>query len=353
MIVPIFLTDLGCATNKCIYCSQKIASSEPSVVDCNNFGNDKAIYARITDSMQKYILDKKEIIFPLEIAIYASNFTAIPFKQQKDIILFIQKEFDRITGHSYKKDLLLRISTNPTFIKKHELLDLKLRFNLSIVEIGVQSMDNDVLALNNRDYDKDKVIEACQIIKDLGLKLSCHQMIGMYNSSFSLDKMTAREIVKLKPDFVRMHPTLVLKETVLEKLYLSGEYYPLNLDKAVEQTASLLSIYRVSGVKVTRIGLHPSELLVDNIVAGPWHPSLRELVEGKFLKEIAFDKLSQIDSRNVIFKISPKDETYFRGKNNVIYQELIDTFRLEDVKILKDDHVSRGDLVIENMISWY
>lgn len=347
MIIPIFLTNLGCVHN-CIYCSQKIASGLSATKTT------KEVFNRINKTMEIYLNSHKDNIeetlkLPVEVAIYGSNFTAISFAEQKEIISFIKSEFERILNvPSNKENLILRISTSPQYIKKEQLLDLKIRFNLALVEIGVQSMDTDVLQANGRNYTADTVKTAARTIKNIGLILSCHQMTAMYGATFSSDIKTTRDIIKLKPHYVRVHPTLVLKGTVLEKLYLSGEYSPINLNEAVNQLVQISAMYKDSNIPIIRMGLHPSDLLEDNIVAGPWHESLRELVESEYLKKVTIDQFeaSNITGKKVVFKISPKDETYFRGKENTVYNEIINHFNLEQSKIILDENLKRGQVNI-------
>ena len=345
MIIPIFLTGLGCDKEPCVFCDQEIATSKGCVT------TDEEVKTRIEDSFKECLSGTKpeDIKYPLEVAFYGASFTALDFGYQKEILRTVQETFEKHTGRSHKDSLKIRISTRPDCIKKEELLDLKIRFNVYLIEIGVQSMDDTVLSLSKRGHTRKDTMKAAREIAKLGLELSCHQMIGLPGSSVGKDVETAMEIVKLKPSYIRIHPTLVLKGTQLDTFYREGKYTPLTLEEAVDTTEKVVRLYREAGVNIIRIGLHPSELLTKNIVAGPWHPAFRELVEGRYLMREASSQLSAYEGRRVQMKIAPQDETYIRGENNINYNTLMNIFKLEDMVIVKDPQVQRGSVTITNL----
>lgn len=342
MIVPIFLTGLGCQKEPCIFCNQEITTSKEAVA------TEEFIKRRIEETLKEY-LSGKNIDYPVEVALYGSSFTVLSFSYQKEILKFIQETFEKITEKDCKTNLKIRVATRPDNIKKEELLDLKIRFNLYLIELGVQSMNDDVLFLANRGHTKNDVIKAAKDIKKIGIDLSCHQMIGLPGSNAKIDIATAREIAKLKPKYVRIHPTLVLKGTMLERMYLSGKYTPLSLEEAINVTEKVLGIYRNDNIGVIRVSLHPAEFLEKNIVAGPWHPAFRELVEGRYIMNMAKSKLSKYRNQKVQLSIDPKDETYIRGKDNSNLNSMINEFELEDVVIVKDPKINRGTIAVSSL----
>lgn len=340
MIVPVFLTGLGCSKTPCVFCNQEIATSNSSIFSID------AAKQRIEETLALYLNGKEGVTYPLEVAFYGSSFTALEFATQKEILKSLQASFEKITSKDHRGNLKIRISTRPDCIKREELLDLKIRFNLSTVEIGVQSMVEEVLLMCNRGHSRKDVKVAAKIIKELGLELSCHQMLGLPGSTFNDELSTAKDIIKLKPKYVRLHPTLVLKGTELEKMFHAGTYMPMELDKAVDITEKVVRLYRQAGVLVIRIGVHPSELLTENVVAGPWHPAFRELVEGRYLMNEASRELTGYRDRDVQISIAPQDETYMRGENNSNYNELLSSFGLKNLEIVKDPTIKRGSLSV-------
>lgn len=344
MIIPIFLTGLGCSKTSCVFCDQEIASSRSFISD------DESIKARIEETIAQHIVPLGDSIqYPVEVAFYGSSFTMLDFAYQKELLKFVQDTFAKLTGKQSNGNIKIRISTRPDHIKKEELLDLKLRFNLHLVEIGVQSMDDDVLFTAGRGHTRKDSKRAAKDIREIGLDLSCHQMLGLPGADVKSDLESARDIVKLKPKYVRIHPTLVLRGTTLEKMYNNGEYKPLDMELAVNLTEKAVRIYRSVGIGVIRIGVHPSELLVANIMAGPWHPAFRELVEGKYLMNEASSQLTNYKGQSVQLNIAPQDETYIRGENNSNYKELLSSFHLKGLEINKDPSIQRGSITVNEL----
>lgn len=344
MIIPIFLTGLGCSKEACVFCDQEISTARSSV------NTDDAVKARIKETITQYLLPMGEDInYPVEIAFYGASFTTLEYAYQKELLKFVQDTFSEITGKPTNGNMKIRISTRPDHIKKEELLDMKLRFNLYLVELGVQSMKDEVLLASRRGHTRRDIKRAAKDVKEIGLDLSCHQMLGLPGSDVNADIETAKDIVKLKPKYVRIHPTLVLKGTPLEKMYKDGEYKPLSLDAAVGLTENVVRIYREAGIGIIRIGLHPSDFLVDNIVAGPWHPAFRELVEGHYLVNEAASQLTFYRGQSVELNIAPQDETYIRGENNNNYNKLKSLYDLKDLSIIKDTNIQRGTIKVTEL----
>jgi len=343
MIVSVFLTGLGCSKTPCIFCNQEAATSSSNI-----FSTDAA-KQRIKETLALYLDGKEDIKYPLEVAFYGSSFTALDFAVQKDILKSLQSSFEKITSKDHRGNLKIRISTRPDCIKREELLDLKIRFNLGTVEIGVQSMVDEVLLMCNRGHSRKDVKTAAKVIKEIGLDLSCHQMLGLPGSTVVDELQTAKDIIKLKPKFVRIHPTLVLKDTELENMFKAGTYKPMELSNAVDITEKVVRLYRQAGVLVIRIGVHPSDLLTESVVAGPWHPAFRELVEGRYLMNEASRELNAYQGQGVQLAIAPQDETYIRGENNINYTSLLESFGLKNLEIVKDPNIQRGSVSIKKI----
>ena len=118
------------------------------------------------------------------------------------------------------------------------------------------------------------------MIKDLGFNLGLQMMIGLPGDTAEKSMLTAKEIIRLGADSTRIYPTLVIKNTELEQLYLQGKYQPLLLEEAIQRVADIVPFFMDAGVKILRIGLHPSEGLLDrtSLVAGPFEVAFGEMV---------------------------------------------------------------------------
>jgi histone acetyltransferase (RNA polymerase elongator complex component) len=172
----------------------------------------------------------------------------------------------------------IRFSTRPDRLPI-EMLDVYRRLGVSTIEIGAQSFKDSVLRFIKRNHTAQDVRDAVYRLKEHGFRTSIHLMLGLPSSSHNDDIYSIEETIKLQPDYVRLHPTLVLKDTELEELYRSGKYTPLSLSEAIKILKYALKRFSESNIRVIRVGLHNDDNLVnpETIVAGPFHPSLREL----------------------------------------------------------------------------
>jgi histone acetyltransferase (RNA polymerase elongator complex component) len=202
--------------------------------------------------------------------------------------------------------------------------------NVGTIELGAQSMDDEVLKLSKRGHNSQQIKDASQLIIDNGFKLGLQMMIGLPGDSFERSLNTANEIVKYGADNTRIYPALVIKNTLMHKWYNEGKYIPLTLEEAVEWAGHILQIFEKNNVNVIRVGLHPSEGLLsgDEIIAGPFHQSFRELVLtniwGGILNKIKqpHDKTKTID----IF-VNKRELNYAIGHKQVNRKRLLKEFK--------------------------
>lgn len=179
----------------------------------------------------------------------------------------------------------IRCSTRPDFIDEEVLILLK-SYGVTAIELGAQSMDDEVLRKNMRGHTADDVRNASALIKSFGIELGLQMMTGLYGSTPEKDICTAEEIIKLKPATVRIYPTVVLPDTYLARLYESGEYKVDTLDETVSLCARLVPMFGENGIKIIRLGLHASEDVKNNYLAGGYHESLGELVMSERMLQI-------------------------------------------------------------------
>ena len=217
-----------------------------------------------------------------EIAFFGGSFTAIDREYMLSLLDATKPYIDRFYG--------IRISTRPDCIDE-EVLDILKSYKVTAIELGAQSMDDKVLLMNERGHSSDDVRRASELIKSYGFELGLQMMTGLYGSSDDLDRYTAREFIRLSPDTVRIYPTIVMKGTRLGELYEAGEYRPQTKDEAVELCSELLLMFEDRGIPVIRMGLHDSESLRRDMLAGPHHPAFRELCESRILFEKAVEIL--------------------------------------------------------------
>ena len=273
-IIPIFLPHAGCPA-RCLFCDQQAATGLPA-------GADPAV--QLSAGIQTMGDRKSNANDRREVAFYGGNFTGLDPIQQRRLLATVRPFIDsgRIDG--------VRVSTRPDWIDAATLALLS-SGNVDTIEIGAQSMDDGVLAACNRGHTAKQVRTAARLIKERGLKLGIHLMAGLPRQSAESLTATVQEVIALRPDFVRLHPTLVLRGSGLEAMMKAGQYEPLSMEDAVDCCAAALAAFRCADIPMARLGIHLSEDLASGgaVVAGPAHPSFRNLVESRiFLRMIEF-----------------------------------------------------------------
>jgi histone acetyltransferase (RNA polymerase elongator complex component) len=247
-----------------------------------------------------------------EIAFFGGSFTAI----DKEYMLELLKAACEFVGTNGVRGI--RISTRPDAIDE-EILSVLKSYGVTAIELGAQSLCDDVLAKNKRGHSADDVITASRLIKDAGFELGLQMMTGLFGSSREKDLYTAKKIVELKPQTVRIYPTITLENTLLASLYRNGDYIPPSLEETVSLCAELKQLFSENGIKVIRLGLHT----VDNerIVAGPWHPSFGELCESRIILNKITSQLGE--KGTYVAFVNPKSISKTVGQKRVNIETLL------------------------------
>ena len=265
--VSIFVPHEGCPNN-CSFCNQKSISGKTNLPTENDVVSACEIAIETAPSNQG------------EIAFFGRSFTAI----ERDYMLTLLKSAYPFVKEGFFKGI--RISTRPDCIDD-EICEILKSYGVTSVELGCQSMDEDVLKANLRGHTSLDVENAVAILRKHGFEVGLQMMTGLYMSSYKKDIETAEKIIALKPDTVRIYPTIVLENTLLEKKYKSGEYKVMSLQKTVKLCAELLIMFSQAGINVIRTGLHSGGNVEEGYVAGAYHPAFKELCESEiYLKKI-------------------------------------------------------------------
>ncbi|OQB15773.1 MAG: Oxygen-independent coproporphyrinogen-III oxidase 1 [Firmicutes bacterium ADurb.Bin193] len=261
-IIPIFVPHRGCP-HRCSFCNQRHITGT----------HDEATPQTVRDTAEKYLSTMDKERHSVYIAFYGGSFTAVD-RDIQDSLLNVALEYKNrglIDG--------IRLSTRPDCIDSKILQNLREK-GVTEIELGVQSMCADVLMQNGRGHTAKDVEISARMIKEYGFTLGLQMMIGLIGDTEEKSIYTARRIAALKPDFVRIYPTLVFKNTDLYDEYIKGSFTPLTLEQAVEISAVIMRVFNENRIKVIRLGLLISgDEAEQNLVAGPYHPRFRELVE--------------------------------------------------------------------------
>ena len=269
LIIPIFLSAIGCR-DCCLFCNQK-ASNEglPSPASVRHFI--ETSLAQIPDNKKNR---EKQVAF------YGGSFTAIHRDDQSHYLKEVQPFIASGLVDS------IRISTRPDALDEKTLSLLK-EYGVRTVEVGVQSMIDEVLSLAHRGHRAEDTVSATLRLKQWGFEVGHQLMIGLPGDTCDRFLQTLDRVIELKPDFLRIHPTLVLRGAPLENLWREGRYTPLSIEEAIEWLKGGLARLENSSISVARMGLQPTDELERNFLAGPYHPALRQLVDGAIFFDMA------------------------------------------------------------------
>ena len=241
----------------------------------------------------------------------------------------------------------IRLSTRPDALNEEILAMLK-EYGVKTVEVGVQSMVDEILLLSKRGHTAKDSASAILRLNRRGFEVGVHLMIGLPGDSFEKYLQSIDRIIHLKPDFVRIHPTLVLKGASLESLWKSGKYSPMTLDDAVEWLKKGMLKLESASIPIARIGLQPTKELEENLLAGPFHPALHHLVDSAIFYDMAETLLlKHLKAPDPVFVCNPKDLSSLKGQRNKNILSLRGRFRLQNIQIETNEEIQKGLLFLK------
>ncbi len=285
--------------------------------------------------MSKALEEKGEEAKNIEIAFFGGSFTAI----NREYMLSLLKAANKFTDHYGG----IRISTRPDYIDP-EILEILANHNVTSIELGAQSTDENVLASNNRGHSKKHIFVASDLIKSFGFSLGLQMMTGLYGSDFDKDRQTALDFVSLRPDTVRIYPTVIMKDTELASLYNSGLFVPYTLEESVSLCTELITLFERENIKIIRLGLHYSDSLAQNSLGNNYHPAFKELCESKLMLEKFLALAKFPEKREIRVFINPKSLSKLLG------QKKCNLYKLEGLgyklKIEFDDELDKYGMYI-------
>ena len=285
--VALFVPHEGCP-NQCSFCNQRAISGKKSQVTPDD-----------VDSAVKIAMDNPDSKGG-EIAFFGGSFTAI---DRQTMVSLLSAAHRYIADGSFRG---IRVSTRPDAINP-EICSVLRHYGVTAVELGAQSLDDNVLRLNRRGHTAEDVIRATRLLQQEGFETGLQMMTGLYGSTDTDSLQTAEKIIGLKPDTVRIYPTVVLESTHLCELYRKGEYSPQDVEGAAEICAKLLE---KADIRVIRTGLHSGGDVEGEFVAGAYHPAFKEICESKIYLRKALDF---IKANNIVKSITGAEFTLWRA----------------------------------------
>lgn len=324
--VAFFVPMVGCP-HRCSFCDQNSITGESGVPTPEE----------VDKTLKKAARELHGFSEKAEIAFFGGSFTMIPRELMESLLSVAKKWIDR------KAFSGIRISTRPDAIDEEVLAVLK-EYGVTSIELGAQSCDNEVLLKNRRGHTFEDTQRASELIKNAGFSLGLQMMTGMPGSTKELDVLTAARFAALKPETMRIYPTLVLKNTLLAKWFAEGEFVPQTVEEAAAECAELLDVFELYNIKVIRLGLHAEESLEENLVAGPYHPAFREICESlRFRKKIA-PMLTRLPKGSYVLKVAPSEVSKCSGQHKANIEHWLSLGYA--VKITPDKNLNPGDFEV-------
>lgn len=330
--IPVFIPHLGCP-NQCVFCNQRTISGVKSF-------DSLSVVKTIDDALST--VDKEDFT---EIAFFGGSFTGIDRALMTELL---EIAYSYVKAGRVKS---VRCSTRPDYIDE-EIISILKKYSVNVVELGLQSTSDKVLSLTKRNHTFDDEERACRLITEAGIELVGQMMIGLPGSTPLDEIKTAEFIINSGASGARVYPTVVFRDTELCSMAMSGDYIPLSLEDAVRRSAEVVNLFRLSGLRVIRIGLQASEGLSssDTYFAGPNHPSLGELVENKiYLDKITaeLEKHTLSSDTKVYITVPSGDLSKALGQKKHNKNYLMERFNLKDMLFSTDESLGFGEMTVK------
>jgi histone acetyltransferase (RNA polymerase elongator complex component) len=331
-IIPIFVSHGGCP-NRCVFCNQnKTLGIQPERITEVFFEQTVLVHLSTMEQNGKQ----------RQIAFYGGNFTGMDEVYQIKLLEMANAFIRKNLIHS------VRISTRPDYIDAARIDFLK-SLHVASVEIGAQSLDDAVLLLANREHSSDDVTKAIKALRAKGMETGLHLMVGLPGDNPRRFSSTIEKTIKLRPDAVRIHPTIVFQDTALALAYFQGTYKPLSMPDAIDYCKYAVLKLEKAHIPVIRLGLQttPEMEKPDTILAGPYHPAFGALVQEAIFLDMALKLLAIAQFRKEIaFHVSTKDESNLRGHGNNNIKKIKEIFDLGKIDIHNNKNQERGSLIL-------
>lgn len=284
--ISVFIPHIGCP-HRCSFCDQRSISGEAQAPSAEEVG-------RLLEEQAPCLSGKG---MKAEIAFFGGSFTAVP----RDYMISLLECASAAVRRYPEVYCGIRCSTRPDCIDG-EIIGILKKYGMTAVELGAQSMSDEVLAANERGHTAEDVRRASRLIRDSGISLGLQMMTGLLGDSEEAVRLTCREFIALAPDTVRIYPTVILKHTRLGRLFEEGRYQSFGFDQTVDLCTELLREFTGAGIRVIRMGLHASRDVEQEMLGGVYHPAFREIVESRlFLNDMKKELLPRARGNYIIY----------------------------------------------------
>jgi histone acetyltransferase (RNA polymerase elongator complex component) len=334
-IIPVFLPHIGCP-HQCAFCNQSTITSIKGKIPSPE---------KLQEIVNNYLKYKGKDRGLVQIAFFGGNFLGL---RAADIESWLQEAGKFVTAGSVDS---LRFSTRPDTIN-NEILNIINPFPVSTIELGVQSMDDHVLAMSKRGHTSADTKKAVRLLKEQNYEIGLQMMVGLPGDDETNAQLTGRRLVDMSPDFVRIYPTVVLAGSLLAKWYQNGKYAPIPLEQCISLVKNLYLLFRENDIKVIRMGLQASEDLEkgSEILAGPYHSAFGHLVFSRIFLDMATTILeSEVSVRDeVCIKVHSRSISKMRGLKNINIEILKRKFNIKSIKVISEPSLAEDSMIIND-----
>lgn len=327
LVIPLFIPHRGCP-HQCLFCNQeKISGSRGGEANIVNV-------AATIDQWLARSPGKTKV----QVAFYGGSFTCLRAAEQIAMLAAVQPYI------AAGKVDCIRLSTRPDCIDT-EVCQVLRDFRVGVVELGVQSLSDEVLAENQRGHNARQALAAFALLKAAGMEVGLQMMPGLPGESTSSFLLGINMVARLKPDFVRLYPVVVVKDSGLAERFHQDSYRPLSLNQAIALTGRAYNKLQSAGIRVVRMGLQPSESLDKSYIAGPYHPAFGELVVSRLWLRRIRARLTQLaPAENLCLHISHRDHGAVVGMKKSNIRRLNELGFSGRFTILPDKSMVRGSI---------
>lgn len=332
LIIPVFIPHSGCP-HQCAFCNQTVLTGETSRVPDAG---------RVAEIIQTYLacsMPRSRV----EVAFFGGNFLGLAPGRITDLIESVQPFLDSGTVHG------IRFSTRPDTVTKTRVEQIA-HYPIRLVELGVQSMDDRVLARVKRGHTREDTCRAMDLLRAFKINAGVQIMAGLPGDTLDGVIQTSQILAKMHPLTARIYPALVLKNTLMARWYHNGTYQPLTLDQAVAVTSRAYRIFTQAGVTVIRMGVQVSGSEMASVLAGPCHPAFGHLVHARMMYQTMVQKIQALGSAQgsemIRLRVHPSGESRLRGHRNGNLVRLKNRFPKIDFRVQGDPAVGPGQIDI-------
>lgn len=336
LIIPLFIPNEGCP-HRCVFCHQEKITNQPQgSLDGNAIKEVVQLAVQAGDCREPG---------PRQVAFYGGTFTSLSIERMRALLGAVQP-FLRVGLVES-----IRVSTRPDAVDT-ERVSVMREYGVSTVELGAQSMDDEVLRLTKRGHGAEDTVRSITMLKEHGFQVGIQLMPGLPGDSREKFRRTVERVIELRPDMARLYPVLVIKGTQLAEWFLSGSYKALELEEALEICEESCMALEREGIPVIRIGLltPPSLFQGGQVLAGPWHGCFGYLVRaGIHLKKIAGFLPGHGEAKRIRIRALGQEIPLIRGFRNQGLCEIERVTGATVIGVVPDESVEKGRIEWEKV----